>query len=126
MKINVNIQPVGGAPKWPIAKNIKQWSALLTQTGTDPPVPTILQNQIGTLIWTYHNPGDYRATCTGAFPEGKTKFILGGGPNVNVIYYPDRLDDDTIQLLTYNNGSAGNDWSRLSFTIQIYKEPQTT
>jgi len=49
------------------------YSALLTQSGTNAPVATILENTlIGTPTWNYLNPASYSATLTGGFAVGKT------------------------------------------------------
>lgn len=50
----------------------KRYRALLTQTGTDAPVATVLENTLGgTLVWTRVGVGAYRGTLTGAFPIAK-------------------------------------------------------
>ncbi len=49
------------------------YTALLTQTGTDAPVATVLQNTLGgTVVWTYEDFATYQGTLTGAFTDGKT------------------------------------------------------
>jgi len=53
------IDPTGG---------VKEYVALLTQTGTDAPVATVLKNTLGgTIVWTYSNFGRYIGTLAGAF-----------------------------------------------------------
>lgn len=54
----------------------KVYTALLTQTGTDAPTATILQNTIGTVTYTYSGVGIYHATSSGLFTENKTFFIM--------------------------------------------------
>lgn len=52
------------------------YCALLTQSGTDAPVTTVLENTLGgEVVWSYENPGRYVATLAGAFTENKT-FII--------------------------------------------------
>lgn len=54
----------------------KVYRALLSQSGTDAPVATVLKNTLGgTPVWTRANVGNYRLTLAGAFPSAKT-FIL--------------------------------------------------
>ncbi len=48
------------------------YTALLTQTGTDAPVATVLENTIGNIVWTRISAGNYQATLNGAFTLGKT------------------------------------------------------
>lgn len=83
--------------------NYKVYVALLTQSGTNAPVATILQNTIGNIVWSRTSAGSYGATLTGAFTSGKTMVIPpansssygaigsanlygGGSDNANSIY----------------------------------------
>lgn len=51
----------------------KVYTALLTQTGTDAPVATVLENTLGgPLVWDYAGTGQYYATLIGAFTVDKT------------------------------------------------------
>jgi hypothetical protein len=59
----------------------KVYRALLTQSGTDAPVATVLENTLGDIVWSYLQQGDYTGTLSGAFTANKTffpiPFILG-------------------------------------------------
>jgi hypothetical protein len=49
------------------------YRALLSQTGTDAPVATELENTLGgTVIWTRNNLGRYLGSLSGAFTDAKT------------------------------------------------------
>jgi hypothetical protein len=51
----------------------KVYRALLTQTGTNAPVATVVHNSLGGIpVWTRNAAGEYLITLTGAFPVGKT------------------------------------------------------
>jgi len=51
----------------------KVYSALLTQTGTDAPVATVLENTLGgTVVWTRNSTGVYFGTLASAFTVNKT------------------------------------------------------
>ena len=51
----------------------KVYTALLTQTGTNAPVATVLENTLGgTPVWDYAGTGQYYATLIGAFTVDKT------------------------------------------------------
>ena len=50
----------------------KVYTALLTQTGTNAPVATVLENTIGDIVWTRVDVGEYLATLSNAFTIGKT------------------------------------------------------
>lgn len=49
------------------------YTALLSQTGTDAPVATVLENTLGgTVVWTRDGTGLYSGTLSQAFPLNKT------------------------------------------------------
>jgi len=50
----------------------KVYTALLTQTGTTAPTATVLENTIGSIVWSRSGIGQYLATLTGAFVLSKT------------------------------------------------------
>lgn len=52
---------------------VKVYRALLTQTNTDAPVATVLENTLGgEVVWSYNVPGVYLGVLTGAFTANKT------------------------------------------------------
>jgi hypothetical protein len=57
------------------------YTALITQTGTDAPVATVLQNTTGgTIVWTRNSTGRYLATISGAtYTANKTAILLTSG-----------------------------------------------
>ncbi len=58
------------------------YRALLTQTSTNAPVATILENTLGGVpVWTRGIAGIYTCTLSGAFPLEKTFIICGQSPN---------------------------------------------
>lgn len=103
----------------------KVYTALLTQTGTDAPVATVLENTLGgAVVWSYIGVGLYRGTLSGAFMANKcfaqnpnqqgwdTTTPMGSGYK----YY--RVDNNTIELDT----SGGDDALMLS-PIEIRAYP---
>lgn len=59
----------------------KSYIALLSQTGTSDPIVTILENNIGNIIWTRSAVGQYDATLINSFPDGKTGVITSDQSN---------------------------------------------
>ena len=57
------------------------YTALITQTGTDAPVATVLQNTTGgTIAWSYSNVGIYVATISDAtYTANKTAVLISSG-----------------------------------------------
>jgi hypothetical protein len=68
----------------PEAPKYKVYTALLTQSGTDAPVATVLENTLGNITWSYEEAGKYRANLAGAFTENKT-FLLDNQDNTYYI-----------------------------------------
>lgn len=59
-----------------VSQGIKQYVALLTQTGTNAPVATVLANTLGgTVVWARDAQGQYSATLANAFTASKTVII---------------------------------------------------
>lgn len=56
--------------------SLKQYTALLTQTGTNAPTPTIIKNTIGTITWTRLGAGTYKATATALLTLNKTTVFI--------------------------------------------------
>jgi hypothetical protein len=53
----------------------KVYTALLTQTGTDAPVATVLENTIGNITWEYFGTGIYNCKSICNFIGNKTHFL---------------------------------------------------
>lgn len=89
------------------------YTALLTQTSTNAPVATILENTLGgTVVWTYGSTGNYVATLIGAFTAAKT-VIFGLTNNINSASddtlgtAAGRTDADALFLNTYDITTDG-------------------
>lgn len=107
-----------------VARPYKVYTALLSQTGTNAPTATVLENTLGgTVVWTRNTTGDYRGTLTGVFTNNKTLPIVNLNSGLeNYSAQILRLDVDTIQLTTGINSSASdgvlNSWSNVE--IRVY------
>jgi hypothetical protein len=55
----------------------KVYVALLTQTSTNAPVATVLENTLGTVTLTYEGTGSYMVVSNGLFTVGKTVVLIG-------------------------------------------------
>lgn len=82
---------------------IKRYVALVSQSGTDDPAVTVLENSLGAaVVWTRNGVGDYLATLAGAFPQGRTAiqqppFDLFNNLNFIQVSGP---QDDLFQVFT--------------------------
>jgi len=69
--VNISITPGESTP------NYNLYVALLSQSGTDAPVATVLENSLGgTVVWTRANIGEYTATLASAFTANKTMVLV--------------------------------------------------
>lgn len=71
--VNVLTVDSNGVIKKKAKSNVKIYRALITQTSTNTPVATILENTFtGTPTWSRTGAGNYTITLTGQFTAGKT------------------------------------------------------
>jgi len=75
------------------------YRALLTQSETDAPTATVLENTLGgTVVWTYSDVGVYAGTLAAAFTENKTAVNISG---VVGLAAGARNDADTVSVTTF-------------------------
>jgi len=98
-----------------------KYVALLTQTGTDAPVATVLENTLGgTVVWTRSEAGVYAGTLSGVFTENKTAIFLGAAAG-NIIQYGFVDSTNYILLLTTEGGVAADEKLFLTpIEIRVY------
>ena len=92
------------------------YTALLTQSGTDAPVATVLENTIGTITWSYNGGGSYLANSSSLFTADKTWSIASANDTGTPI---GTLAFDATQILFYNNVGDGVMF-KLSIEIRVY------
>lgn len=122
---------------WNPSGGPKVYRALLTQTGTDAPVATVLENTLGAVVWTYQGVGIYRGLLTNAFPESATAIFSGdraGMSNSVASTQLFRRNDSELQLevgaytTVYNDPNwelvwTGGDDLLLAFPVMVYVNP---
>lgn len=98
------------------------YTALLSQTGTDAPVATVLENTLGgTVVWTRDDVGIYTGTLAGAFTESKTYFSMTGDADSAFFAAAARTSADTVQVYTFDQSTAFADiFSSVSVEIRVY------
>lgn len=107
---------------------VKRYVALLTQTGGNAPVATVLENTLGgTVVWTRTAAGTFRGTLASAFPATKTVCLLGNGlidPSIpsGGIVQAARADDAYVEVITYGLDGAliATDTAAFSLEIRVY------
>jgi len=88
-----------------VQPSYKVYTALLTQTGNAAPVAVVLENTIGSIVWTRNSPGSYTGTLNNSFPQNKT-FITytHDGINGNTGYSGAvRINNNEVEL-SFNDG----------------------
>jgi hypothetical protein len=96
----------------------KIYRAWLTQSGTNAPVPTVLQNTLGgTPVWARSTTGIYTCTLANAFTDGKT-----------IINFPqDRRTFSFVEgnwvLTDLDSFSGGSNFDNSSFFINTTSDP---
>ena len=106
----------------------KVYTALLTQSGTNAPVATVLQNTLGsTPTYSYGAVGRYYINCTDCFIENKTWITPQTANNVESAGFNNgvhltRTNNNTIQLLVFDDGEQIDD-GLINHSIEIRVYP---
>lgn len=117
---------VGGVP---IATSVYTvYTALLTQTSTNAPVATVLNNTTGsTLTWTRQTTGVYVLTATlpgGIFTANKVFFNITPSTDSRTIIISGQSNStSTITIVSYDTFNQTEDDSlitKVSFELRIY------
>jgi hypothetical protein len=106
----------------------KKYVALISQSGTNAPVPTILENTLGVVpVWSYGAVGEYYLDYNNAFPFGKT-WIIVQQPDTNAgktMPYQES-SEDRITFYSYDalgiqaNGGMSSASALTSVEIRVY------
>jgi|SRR6185369_17216024 len=99
----VSVKVTGDAVR---SGKVKVYRALLTQTGTNDPVPTVLENTLGgSPALSRTGVGAYLITLSGAFPTAKT--FCGNFPTSVMfqVFYPIE-DGNSIGINTFDSSGT--------------------
>ena len=101
-------------------KPYKVYAALITQSGTSAPTVTVLENTIGTIVWTRTAAGNYSGTLTGAFTASKTFSQLTLSlTDPQAIGYTKRNSGDVVVVRTYDSSTVGKDSTLVDASLEI-------
>lgn len=87
---------INGAP----VVGYKKYIATISQAGTNDPTLTVLENTIGSIVWTRAAIGRYEGTLTGAFPNQERVYLLNSNTQVNTYIRFYWTSANTIELRT--------------------------
>jgi hypothetical protein len=105
----------GAVEKVSDLRKYKVYTALISQTGTSTPTAIILENTIGTVVWSRIGIGSYLGTLTGAFTASKTYISISNG-FFNYLVSSTRNSNDSIIINAGNDGEISN----ASIEIRVY------
>jgi len=99
-----------------------KYVALLSQTGTDAPVATVLENTLGgTVVWYRDDTGQYSAILSGVFTINKTWISVFASEAGAYTYSALANDADSIILFRRDATFVGEDvFSNISIEIRVY------
>ena len=106
----------------------KVYTALLTQSETDAPVATVLENTLGgEVVWSREGVGVYLATLTGAFPTNNRQVFIGtvktwDGTNGGFVEGDEYVgDNNSIQFQGFDRNAVQVDtFTNLAIEIRVY------
>jgi hypothetical protein len=110
-------ESINGAPVVPY----KKYVALISQTGTNDPTLSILENTIGDIVWTRAAGGVYQGVLFNAFIDDFKTYvnIQQNLQNLGGVNYITWFDGSTIQIDTLDATFTSNDTLLLYTTIEI-------
>jgi hypothetical protein len=121
------INPLNAATKQYVdaaARPYKVYTALLSQTGTNAPVATVLENTLGgTVVWSRVDTGMYLATLTGAFTGNKTVAFFQSGysnPGAPTMYSSYKDSDNAVRLYSLSTGFYADQILSGQIEIRVY------
>lgn len=100
----------------------KVYTALLTQTGTNAPVATVLENTLGgTVVWSRLSTGIYFGTLNSAFTLDKT-FVSASKEAFSLFINISPDTTNRVQINTTNNSGTLVDggMNKMSIEIRVY------
>lgn len=103
-------------------RGYKIYTALLTQTGTDAPVATVLENTLGTVTWGREDAGLYYGTFSTSFDTSKTYIYIQQSSSSPNIKMHSNVKNANVNVKTFNMDDDGvdNQLSDTSIEIKVY------
>jgi hypothetical protein len=100
----------------------KIYSAIFNQSLSNAPVMTVLENTVGSVVWTRSQTGLYTGRLTGAFPLGKVSVILSQGSGTSRLagHSPDANVVQIASMGAYANEFVDNSINQATIEIKVY------
>ena len=97
---NLQVETINGVSVSNALPTYKKYIALISQTGTNDPTLSILENDLGGLVFTRAAIGRYEATLTGAFPSQDQVYLMVMNTQVDTYLRIFWTSADTIEIRT--------------------------
>ena len=104
------------------ARPYKVYTALLSQTGTNAPVATILENTLGVVpTYSYGGAGEYKVIHTDGFTLNKTVVFMNTALNSQTAsILIDYQSNDAIHISTFDTTPQNDILFNTSIEIRVY------
>ena len=97
---NLQVETINGVDVQNALPTYKKYIANISQTGTNDPTLSILENDLGDLVFTRVLVGRYAATLTGAFPTQGQVYLIISNSQVDTYLRIYWSSTDTIEIRT--------------------------
>jgi hypothetical protein len=102
-----------------------RYVALISQSGTNAPTVSILENTLGgSITWARTATGTYTGILSGAFAANLTWFSTTNSANSGSVARIDfrRINNNTVQLQTFNSSNRLEDvFTNISIEVRVYR-----
>lgn len=98
------------------------YRATISQSGTDDPVVTVLQNTTdGLYLWVYDETGVYGANNTGITDFTKVQMFISTPPNSDQVFlFNQAISGEDIGIATYGSGNIPTDGLLINAAVTVY------
>ena len=118
-----NLEAIGGGNSEPVdSRPYKVYTALLTQSGTNAPVATVLENTLGNIVWSRRFLGTYEGSLIRAFTENKTTIQIIANTGQGYTTNSGVANKDVVMISTSNelDRTADNVLENTLIEIRVY------
>lgn len=103
---------------------MKEYIALLTQSGANAPIVNVKRNTLdGEVVWTRNSTGLYLGTLDGAFFANETIGSSGVIPIDQTMWLLERNDNDSVSLSVFALSDQADLHATISVEIKVYPAP---
>jgi hypothetical protein len=100
----------------------KVYTALLTQSGTDAPVATVLENTLGNITFSYNSDGNFNINSSSLFTINKTYVSISSNDELAIVFRYFQEDENIINIASGNSDTSifSNYFNNTPIEIRVY------